>query len=78
MTSGSSNTRNASSGSQNPSAHDGGHLCINMVKYEVSVATRAHDYGSSQPVIGPEPPPPETPLHIDKSRTSTSYSERSP
>jgi hypothetical protein len=66
MTSGASNTRNASSGSQNPSAHDGGHQCINMVRSEISVATRTHDYGSSQPVLGPEPPPPETPLQIDK------------
>jgi hypothetical protein len=37
-----------------------------MVKYEVSIATRAHDYGSSQPIIGPEPPPMEKTLHIDK------------
>jgi hypothetical protein len=37
-----------------------------MVKYEVSVATRSCDYGSSQPILGPyPPPPPETPLHID-------------
>jgi hypothetical protein len=67
MASGTSNTGNASSGSQNPSAHDGGHLCINMVKSQIDVATRSHDYGSSQTVLGPEPPPPpETPLQIDK------------
>jgi hypothetical protein len=42
-------------------------IYVNMVKYEIDVATRSHDYGSSQPVIGPEPPPPETPLQIDKS-----------
>jgi hypothetical protein len=67
MTSGTSNTGNASSGSQNPSAHDGGHLCVNMVKSQIDVATRSRDYGSSQTVLGPEPPPPlETPLQIDK------------
>jgi hypothetical protein len=36
-----------------------------MVRSEVSVATRTRDYGSSQPVVGPEPPPLKTPLHID-------------
>jgi hypothetical protein len=43
------------------------HLCINMVKYEVNVATRSHDYSSPQTVPGLEsPPPPETPLQIEK------------
>jgi hypothetical protein len=66
MASGSSNTRNASSGSQNPSTHEGDHLCVNMVKSQIDVATRSHDYGSSQTVTGPEsPPPPETPLQIE-------------
>jgi hypothetical protein len=50
-----------------------------MVKSQIDVATRSRDYGSSQTVLGPEPPPPlETPLQIDKSGTSASYSERSP
>jgi hypothetical protein len=36
-----------------------------MVKSQIDVATRYHDYGSSQIVIGLESPPPlETPLHI--------------
>jgi hypothetical protein len=34
-----SNTGNASSRSQNPSEHEGGHLCVNMVKYQIDVAT---------------------------------------
>jgi hypothetical protein len=62
MTLGASNTGNSSSGSQNPWAHDGGNQCINMVQFEISVATRTHNYGSLQPVLGPEPPPMETPL----------------
>jgi hypothetical protein len=66
MASGSSNTRNASSGNQNPSTHEGDHLCVNMVKSQINVATRSHDYGSSQIVTGPESPPPlETPLQIE-------------
>jgi hypothetical protein len=49
-----------------------------MVKSQIDVATRSHDYGSSQTVIGPESPPPlETPLQIEKSGTSASYSKRS-
>jgi hypothetical protein len=47
MTSGSSNTRKALSRSKKPSAHDGGHLCVNMVKYKIDVATQSHNYGSS-------------------------------
>jgi hypothetical protein len=66
MTLGSSNTRNASSRSQNSLAHDGGHICINMVRYVIDVATQSHNYGSLQTIIGPKPPPLETPLHIDK------------
>jgi hypothetical protein len=66
MALGTSNTGNASSGIQNPSTHEGGHLCINMVKSWIDVATRSRDYGSSQNVIGPEYPlPPETPLQIE-------------
>jgi hypothetical protein len=40
-------TRNALSRSQNPSAHEGGHICINMVKSQIDVATRSRDYDSS-------------------------------
>jgi hypothetical protein len=66
MSSETSNTRNALSRSKNPSTHEGGHLCINMVKYHIDVATQSCDYGSSQTIIGPKyPPPPKTPLHIE-------------
>ena len=30
------------------------------------VVTRAKDYGLSQPDLGKEPAPPESPLHIEK------------
>jgi hypothetical protein len=64
---GSSNTKNVSSGNQNPSTHEGDHLCVNMVKSQIDVATRSRDYDSSQNFIGPEsPPPPKTPLQIEK------------
>jgi hypothetical protein len=46
--------------------HDGGHQCINMVQSDISVATKNHDYGSLQLVLGPKPPHLETPLDIDK------------
>jgi hypothetical protein len=66
MASSSSNAVNATSGIQNPSAQDGDHLCINMVKSQINVATRSHDYSSSQVAPGLEsPPPPETPLQIE-------------
>jgi hypothetical protein len=65
MASGASNTGNASSEGQNPSTYEGGHLCVNMVKSQIDVATRSRDYSSSQTVAGPESPPPsETPLQI--------------
>jgi hypothetical protein len=67
MASSSSNAENVTSGSQNPPAQDDDHLCINMVKSQVNVATRSRDYSSSQDVPGIEsPPPPETPLQIEK------------
>jgi hypothetical protein len=67
MTSGTSNIGNVLSGSQNPSAQEGGHICINMVKSQIDVATLSRNYGSSQTILGPEPlPPPETPLQIEK------------
>jgi hypothetical protein len=67
MASSSSNARNVASGSQNPPTQDNDHLCINMVKSEVNVATRSHDYSSSQTVPGLESPPPlEMPLQIEK------------
>jgi hypothetical protein len=39
MASSSSNAGNVVGGSQNPLPQDGDHLCINMVNYQVSVAT---------------------------------------
>jgi hypothetical protein len=47
MASISSNARNVTDGSQNPSRQDGDHLCINMVDAKVHVATQSRDYSSS-------------------------------
>jgi hypothetical protein len=47
MDSSSSHTKNVSSGNQNPPAHEGDHLCVNMVKDQIDVATRSCGYGSS-------------------------------
>jgi hypothetical protein len=67
MASSSSNAKNVASGSQNPPTQDGDHLCINVVKYEVNVATRSRDYSSPHTVPGlKSPPPPEMPLQIEK------------
>ena len=67
MASSSSNAGNEASGSQNPQTHEGNRLCINMVKSHINVATRYHNYSSSQVVPGLESSPPlETPLHIEK------------
>jgi hypothetical protein len=65
MDSETSDTGNASNGSQNPLPHEGGHLCINMAKSNIDVSTQSHDYSSSQTFIAPKsPPPPKTPLEI--------------
>jgi hypothetical protein len=65
MASGNSNTGNVSSESQRPSAHDGGHLSVNMVKSHIYVATQSCDYGSSKNVMGLEsPPPPKNPCRL--------------
>jgi hypothetical protein len=67
MASSSLNVENVASGNQNPLTQDGDRLCINMVKYEVNIATRNHDYISPQTVPGLEsPPPPKIPLQIEK------------
>jgi hypothetical protein len=67
LASSSSNSINATGGNQNPLAHDGDHLCINMVKSQINVATWSQNYSSSQVVPGLEsPPPPEAPLQIKK------------
>jgi hypothetical protein len=69
MASGTSNIVNVSSRIKNPSAHEGGHICVNMAKSHINVATRSHDYGSSHTVVGPEPPPSaKAPLQISKSK----------
>ena len=52
-------------GDQNPPESNSGHGCINMV-HGTKVVTRVKDYGSSQPNLGKEPTPPESPLHIKK------------
>ena len=54
----------ASGGDQNPPETSTGHGCINMVR-ATKVVTRAKDYGSSQPDLGKEPPPTESPLRIE-------------
>jgi hypothetical protein len=67
MASSSSNAENVVSGSQNPPTQDSDHLCINMVKYEVNVATQSRDYSSPKTILGIEsPPPPDMPLQIEK------------
>ena len=60
-----SRTPNHSCGDQDPSEASSGHGCINMV-CATKVVTRAKDYGSSQPDLGKEPAPPESPLRIEK------------
>ena len=50
-----------SSGTQNPLEFAHGHGCINMEK-DSNVVTHVKDYGSSQPNLGKEPSPPESPL----------------
>jgi hypothetical protein len=57
------NAKNVASGSQNQPTQEDDHLCINMVKSEVNVATLSHDYSSPKTVPSLESPPPlETPL----------------
>ena len=54
----------ASGGDQNLPETSTGHGCINMV-CATKVVTHAKDYGSSQPDLGKEPPPTESPLCIE-------------
>ena len=51
----------ASGGNKNPSEATSGHGCINMVR-AAKVVTHAKDYGSSQPDLGKESSPPQSPL----------------
>ena len=53
----------ALSGDQNPLEANTGHGCINMVR-ATNVVTHEKDYGLSQPNLGKEPTPPESPLCI--------------
>jgi hypothetical protein len=62
MASSSSNSRNAVSGSQNPSLQDDDRLCINIVDVKFNLATQSRDYSSSQAIPNIESPPPPTPL----------------
>jgi hypothetical protein len=67
MASSSLNAKNVASGSQNPLVEDDDHLWINMVKYEVNVATRSHNYSSSQTIPSLKSPPPlKMSLQIEK------------
>ena len=54
----------ASGGAQNPLESNTSHGCINMV-CATKVVTYAKDYGSSQPNLGKEPAPPESPFYIE-------------
>jgi hypothetical protein len=67
MASRSSNVINVASGNHNSLVHDGNHLCINMVKSQINVATQSQDYSSSQTFPSIEsPPPPKVPMQIEK------------
>ena len=48
-------------GTQNLPKAASGNVCINMVR-AAKFVTHAKDYGSSQPNLGKEPSPPESPL----------------
>ena len=60
-----SRTHDQFGGDQDPLEACSGHGCINMV-HAAKVVTHAKDYGSSQPDLGKEPAPPESPLRIEK------------
>ena len=64
-------------GDQNPSEANTGHGCINMV-HATKVVTRVKDYGSSQPDLGKEPTPPESPLHMKKPTDKPEVAPRIP
>jgi hypothetical protein len=66
MASSSSNAENTMNGNQNPLGNQGDHICVNMVKSQINIATRSCYYGSSQVIPGLESPPPlETPFQIE-------------
>ena len=53
-----------SGGDKYPPKASTGHGCINMV-HSTKVVTGAKDYGLSQPDLGKEPPPTDSPLLIE-------------
>ena len=55
----------ASGGNKNPLEATSVHGCINMMS-AAKVVTRTKDYGLSQPYLGKEPSPHESPLRIEK------------
>ena len=55
----------ASGVDQNRPESNTNHGFINMVR-ATKVVTHVKDYGSSQPDLGKEPTPPESPLRIEK------------
>ena len=67
----------ASGGDQNPLEANTGHGCINMVR-ATKFVTRAKDYGSSQPDLGKEPAPPESPLRNEKPMDKPEVAPRIP
>ena len=67
----------ASSGDQNPSKANTGHGCINMV-HATKVVTHVKDYGLSQPDLGKEPAPPESPLRIENPMDKPEIAPRIP
>ena len=64
-------------GDQNPSKANTSHGCINMV-HATKVVTCAKYYGSSQPDLGKEPAPPESPLHIENPMDKPEIAPRIP
>ena len=72
-----SRTHDQSSGDQDPPEASNGHGCINMV-HATKVVTHAKDYGSSQPDLGKEPPPPGSPLCIEKPMAKPEVSHHIP
>ena len=72
-----SRTHDQSVGDQDPPESYSGHGCINMVRAS-KVVTHAKDYGSSQPDLGKEPAPPESPLRIEKAVDKPEVAPRIP
>ena len=67
----------ASGKGQNPLEANNSHGCINMVR-ATKVVTRVKDYGSSQPDLGKEPTPPESPLRIENPMDKPEIAPRIP